>query len=354
MSPDRLRRQSRAWLVATADERGVPNAAHLKKDQLVSAILERQPNRSQAASSVPARETSTSPRKTSARAVPVPPVPASHIRANGDTAAQDRVDVTAVDPHWLRVNWAITQRSLQRASVALAAAWPTAHPVLILERATEPDVTRPAFERINVIPLQPGSSTWFVRVPAAQATYRITIGFSSGDRFFPILHSPNTVPALTWTTAAATVHHRSSGSWLSASDQPEDAVATEFGMFPELRETNLSRPTPASSRASRPRWSKSASAGPATAASTTTDLQVQAELLVRGRTNAGGTLYIAGKPVAIAANGQFSTRIPLDPGRQVVPVSSTTPDRAVQETTVYAVDLTCRNLEPRVFADEPQ
>jgi hypothetical protein len=78
---------------------------------------------------------------------------------------------------------------------------------------------------------------------------------------------------------------------------------------------------------------------------------VDAELIVRGVSSPEARLWLMGQPVSLSADGCFCQRVPLQPGRQVVPVVATAGDGMVERTVVLAVELGVRELEPRLYGE---
>jgi hypothetical protein len=77
--------------------------------------------------------------------------------------------------------------------------------------------------------------------------------------------------------------------------------------------------------------------------------EVEAELVVRGAVAKDAKLTLLGRPLTVSREGRFCQRVPLQAGRQVVPVVATAADHTQERTVVLALELSARELEPRIF-----
>jgi hypothetical protein len=258
----------------------------------------------------------------------------------------DQLEVSLQDLCWLRVGWEIGRSSLDRAAAVLGADWHRAVAVLRVSDVTGNDHSRGTARILSEIELPPGPRSWFVRIEHPEHTYRVTLGFRArSGRFHPIIQSRPITPAksvhVNGHAPRPATHVEDAEGW------PLDLYA---GRNPALSPSRP--PTAVESAASIPLPAiKGAvdAASPIDAASL--PLQVEAELIVRGATAAGARLSLMGRPTALSQDGRFCQRVPVQPGRQVVPVVATSADRAEERTVVFALELSVRELEPRLFGE---
>jgi hypothetical protein len=73
--------------------------------------------------------------------------------------------------------------------------------------------------------------------------------------------------------------------------------------------------------------------------------EVDAELIVFGKTSAGSSVSLGGRPVKLQPDGTFTVRMKLPDRRQVLPVTAESRDGMRQRTTVIAVERNTKVME---------
>ncbi len=343
MSPDRLREFSRKELENLARRQGVPNIRQLRKQDLIEALVSptKSPSAVQgaaAAKDVQLRSSKASPqhrtgayRSGGARRT---------VHGPGERPADhDALHVQVVDDAWLRISWQVTPATRDRAEAALGPDWHAAVPVLQLTDVT-PNDDGDAADQSTDYTLQPGAPVWFVRVPNTDATYRIALGYRSpGGRFHLMLRSRPLIPSRLRSNAVestvAALSPTAAGPRLGNGESPDVAAALPES-FGGLHVRFADRSSDSSARIPLP------SVG-------VPRLGVELELLVHGMTDGDAELTLMSKPLSLSRDGRFQHRLPLVAGRQVVPIVSTSGDGTGERTVVIALDLSTRELEPRVF-----
>jgi len=315
MSPDRLRKQSRKQLESLARHRGISNTRALRKDELVKAL------------------TSSSPKRRAAAA----PAIAGRL-------VPDQLDVTAQDQHWLRVAWEIGRASLDRASAALGTEWHRAVAVLRVMEMTGNDESRGTPRVISEVELPAGPTSWYVRVEKPERPYRVSLGFRTrSGRFHQIIQSRSVVPARS--DAPRRPNTKPAAHVDDAEGWPLDLYAgrCHFAVETKQQPAEVAKLIPLRPNGVAPAVSMPDVVPPSF------PLHVDAELIVRGTTAADARVTLVGKPITVSSDGRFCQRVPLPAGRQVVPVVATAADRSQERTVVLALELSVRELEPRVF-----
>jgi hypothetical protein len=336
MSSERLRKQSRKSLESLARRRGISHTRTLRKDELVDAL-------SSAASKRPVRP-STKPSNGSPRAndkVFTAPAPRPAIARR---VVPDQLEVSTQDLHWLRVGWEIGRASIDRAAAALGPDWHRAVAVLRVADVTGDDRSRGMPRNVIEIELPAGSSAWFVRVDEPDRAYRVTLGFRArSGRFHQVIQSRSVVPARSMPSPRP-------GARPAA--RVEDAEGWPLDLYAGRAQPQAPRPHDSS----EPVAAVLLRAAEAHEACGPYDVppmpfQVEAELIVRGAASQNARVSLQGKPVTVSRDGRFCQRVPLQAGRQVVPVVATAGDRSQERTVVLALELSARELEPRIFDD---
>lgn len=258
----------------------------------------------------------------------------------------DQLDVSVHDLCWVRVGWEIGRASLDRAAAVLGADWHRAVAVLRVADVTGNDHSRGAPRHLTEIELPPGPRSWFVRVDHPDHTYRVTLGFRArSGRFHPVIQSRPITPA-------KAIHGNGHASRTAA--HVEDAEGWPLDLYggrnPATNHSRAAAGLEPTAMIRLPATKGAAEADPQEAASSF-PLQVEAELIVRGATAAGSHVSLMGKPIITSQDGRFCQRVPVQAGRQVVPVVATSADRAEERTVVFALELSIRELEPRQFGE---
>lgn len=213
---------------------------------------------------------------------------------------EDRFDVEGVNHRWLRVRWAITEKTLER---ALAAMKPDRHfvrTVLRLHHVSYDESGPGSIEHMADFPIPGDALEWFVNTPQPGGAWKLELGLiGRQDRFFCLARSVRVqLP------------------------QPRNPLAAT-GNGRDERESHR-----------RPFESGA-----------TLKLDMQGHLLVNGTTAPDATLTVDNNVIPVdEQTGEFQTRFPLGQGRQVVAVESAT--KNCRRRALLAVETHVRHLEP--------
>jgi hypothetical protein len=260
---------------------------------------------------------------------------------------KDRLVLMVRDSYWLQAIWTVTRHSVKRAEAALAEHWHTAFPVLRLLEVDGGHTTSTAERVAREIEVHGGVTNWYIEVHNPPHSYRVELGYKSANgRFFSLCRS-NTVstPAPdsgdvideNWTDVAANYERVFALSGGYADDN------NQSGELQELFEERLRRPmgnvgtsqfgSGAERMLNRHR---------------DLDFQVDAEMILYGRTKPDAKVTLGGEPIKLRPDGSFTIRQPMPDKRQVLPVVASTPDGVEQRTIVIAVERNTKVLEPMV------
>lgn len=380
-----------------AKKQGVEGWHSMRKEQLVRALLrlaKASANRKKKKKAAPARRSTAkaSPRKTPVRKAaarrkpadrhvsrriekdrakrelrkdlaqetPKPTLkPAAKKRPNGAKAApvrngrlepgksgRDRIVLMVRDAYWLHACWEVARQSVERAKAAMAEQWHTCKPILRLYEV-ETSATTATSERVERdIEIHGGVKNWYIDVAEPPKSYRVEIGYlAATGRFFAVARSnlvttpnPGSSDAIdeNWSDVAENYEKIYAQSTSSAE---EHAV----GDLKELFEERLRRPmgSPVVT---------GFGVGAERLLNRDRDFQfeVDAEMIIFGRTKPDAHVMLCGDPVELRPDGTFTVRLSMPDRRQVLPVVASSVDGIEQRTIVLAVERNTKVMEPVV------
>jgi hypothetical protein len=211
---------------------------------------------------------------------------------------EDRFDVEAINPRWLRARWGLTERTLERALAAMGADRHRARAVLRLQRVLHDETGPRSIEHVADFPIPGDASEWFVNTPRPGESWKLELGLLAREnRFFCLARSVRVqLPA-------------PRGPLPAAAEDERD----------ELRCANESV--------------------------TAMRLDLQGELLIHGKTAPDANVTFDEEAIAVhEQTGEFQARIPLSQGRLVVAVESA--HRTGRRRALLAVETHIRHLDP--------
>ncbi|QDT03813.1 hypothetical protein K227x_21980 [Rubripirellula lacrimiformis] len=266
-------------------------------------------------------------------------------RTRGAGPHSDRVVLLVRDSFWLQATWEITRASVQRAQSSLAERWHTAMPVLRLLAVGDVD-SNGAERTERDIPIHGGVNNWYIDVDEPPSRFRVLVGYvtSSGD-FYTLCRS-NVVE-----TPRPNECERLDEHWHDIAEDYERIYSlsggydTDAGDLKEVFEERLRRPMPL-------RGDKGQTVGdPSLLRQSKLPFEVDAELIIFGKTLSSASVLVAGRPVKLQADGSFTVRMQLPDKRQVLPVTAESRDGLRQRTTVVAVERNTKVMEPVELED---
>jgi hypothetical protein len=227
----------------------------------------------------------------------------------------------------------------------MAERWHTAVPMLRV--MTVSDVSRNCAESIERdIPIHGGVDTWYVDVDDPPARYRVVIGYLSDNGEFYTICRSNVVE-----TPRPGECERLDEHWRDIAEDYERIYSlsggydTDGGDLREVFEERLRRPMPLRGDQGQ------TIADPALLRQSRLPFDVDAELIIFGKTESTANVMVAGRPVKLQADGSFTVRMELPDKRQVLPVTAESRDGLRQRTTVVAVERNTKVMEPVELED---
>jgi hypothetical protein len=273
--------------------------------------------------------------------------PDKDLSIKGEKAGQhvkDRIVLMVPDPFWLHTYWEISHHSVQRAEAALGQDWHGAKPILRLFDVTSQDTTSTSETPVRDILLHGGCNHWYVDVPQPPRSYRVDIGYISRRGQFYVLARSNVV-----TPPKAGVSEPLTEGWSAEveSKGPEKILAMSTGyesaggpsQLKDLMDEQFRRPLKDNafgSGATLPTKLKKF------------HFELDAELIVYGKTDAAASVTLQNEPVKLRPDGTFTMRFSLPDSRQIIPAVATAQDGMEERTIVLAVERNTKHLDPMV------
>lgn len=257
---------------------------------------------------------------------------------------RDRLVLLVRDSYWMQVCWNVTRTSVQRAEAALAEHWHTARPTLRLLEVDTGHTTSASERIVEEIEVHGGVTNWYIPVSNPPRSFRTELGYRSANgKFFSLCRS-NAV-----STPAPDSSDAIDENWTDVAENYERVYAlsggytedNNSGELQELFEERLRRPmhNPLSSQFG---------GGAELVLNKHRELEfnVDAEMILYGRTKADARVTLAGEPVKLRGDGTFTIRLAMPDKRQVLPVVASSSDGVEQRTIVIAVERNTKVLEP--------
>jgi len=263
---------------------------------------------------------------------------------NGRTVERDRIGLLVRDSYWLLASWDLTRQSIERARAALAENWHTAKPVLRLFEVDSGPTTSTSERVTRDIEIHGGVRNWYIDVEGPSRSFRVEIGYVSANGKFYSLARSNTV-----STPAPGAAEGLDGHWTDVAENCERIYALSGGYseehstgeLQEMFEERLRRPmgAPAGTR-------YGVGAERLLNRNRGFEFEVDAEMIIFGRTKPDAHVTLAGEPVKLREDGSFAVRLGLPDRRQVLPIVASSSDGVEQRTIVLAVERNTKVMEP--------
>ncbi len=261
-------------------------------------------------------------------------------RARSSETHQDRIVLLVRDSYWLQTSWEITRASVRRAMSAMAERWHTAIPVLRLLAVG--DVSSNRAESVErEIPIHGGVNNWYIDVDDPPSRYRVVIGYlSDTGEFYSVCRSNVVETALPGECERLDEHWRDIAEDYERIYSLSGGYDTDGGDLKEVFEERLRRPMPIRGDQGQTVADRSL------LRQAKLPFDVDAELIIFGKTSSNASVMVAGRPVKLQSDGSFTVRMDLPNKRQVLPVTAESRDGLRQRTTVVAVERNTKVMEP--------
>ena len=256
---------------------------------------------------------------------------------------KDRIVLMVPDPFWLHCYWELSLQSVQRAEAALGQDWHGAKPIIRLFDVTSQDTTSTSETAIRDINVHGGCSHWYIDVPQPPRTYRADIGYVSKRGQFYVLARSNVV-----TPPKSGATESLEDSWAAEIDpvKAERVLAMSNGFESGHAPSQLKELFDEQFR--RPIKEGSFGTGAAPGKLKKFHFDLDAELVVFGKTDPTATVTLQNEPVKLRPDGSFTMRFSLPDSRQIIPAVATSSDGLEEQTIVLAVERNIKRLDPMV------
>jgi uncharacterized protein len=279
-----------------------------------------------------------------APARPLPPPREMPPRMPSVPQAKDKIILAVNDPYWLHVMWDLSALSVQRAEAAFKQDWYGAKLILRLSDVTSQDTTSTSETPIRDIPIEGDGRNWYINVTQPPRQYRVDIGYISrrGD-FFPIARSNVVTPPKAGSSEAL------EAGWEKDPKKLERTLAMSTGFesagSPELKafyEQYIGRSI------GPPKETSFGTGATLPGALKKFFFDIDAKLIVLGRTDPTAHLTLGNDPIRLNADGTFVMSFNLPDSRQIIPAVATSADGVEERTIVLAVERNTKYLDPMI------
>ena len=239
-------------------------------------------------------------------------------------AERDQLLLLVRDPFWLQATWEVAPASVARAKTALGQHWHGATPVLRIGRLGD-DGTVVGTRQVKV---HGGVGHWYIDVTDPPARYRAEIGYVDATGEFYSLARSNEVQ-----TPEAAAEEPTEHAWSDVA-RNADRVFAMSGGYSEGRPQPRAPPSPGGSPPTAARAPvRDAAAQPAErrVSDSSLEVEIDAELVLRGSTSTHTHLTIQGEPIEVRQDGTFAIKLPFPDRRQVIPVVASSADGLASE-----------------------
>lgn len=261
---------------------------------------------------------------------------------------KDRLVVMVRDSYWLHAYWELSRTGIERAEAALGQQWHAARPVLRLLDVSSQHHNSAAEMVVRHIEIHGGVNNWYVDVQDPPRSYRVEIGYLSGDERFYALARSNIV-----TTPKPGSTDTIDENWNTVAENFDKIYALSGGYSPEGPSTELQELF--EERLRRPMGSPMMTRYGAGAEAVVNGrrkrefhFDLDAELIIYGSTEREAHVMLQGEPVQLRPDGTFTVRCSLPNCRQVIPAVASSPDGMEQQTIVLAIERNTKIMEPVV------
>ncbi len=255
---------------------------------------------------------------------------------------EDRLVVMVRDSFWLHAYWELSPQGVARAEAALGQEWHGARPVLRLSQVTSDGSRNSTESAVKHIAIHGGVNHWYVNVEEPPQSYRMDIGYLAASGKMFVLARSNTV-----TTPEAGVADSLDENWSDVARNAEKVFAMSGGHstngasseLKKLMEERLRRPMSAPVFPDRLQVHRANG-------ERDFEFEIDAEMIVYGRTAPNARVTLAGDPVELRKDGTFTVRFNLPNCRQVIPAVADSSDGVERRTVVLAVERNTKVMEP--------
>jgi hypothetical protein len=254
---------------------------------------------------------------------PMKKTPGHHpvrLEANAGPGQTEQLQAVPQGSHWIYASWRLTAAILDRAEASLGANWHQAVPVLRVYDVCFDEDTSPTKRCLVRIPLVAAAEYWHIPIADPARTYEIQLGYETPKgQFFMLVRSVPVKLPLPGTPQARKFEEQRQEGLLAAQ-------AADSHRFP-IRGSS------------------------AYLYADDVTLNVSADVIIVGKVSPHAHLTCLEEKVSVARNGSFEIRLPLEEGRQVIPLEAVSPDGCQSKTVILAIERNTKSLSPQPLND---
>ncbi len=261
--------------------------------------------------------------------------------SNGNREAKDQLILMVRDPFWLHAYWEVSAPLVERVRAAMGHLWHTADPILRLYKVHTDNVGALRQEFITDIQIHGGINNWYIDVDDPPSSFLVEIGYLARDGQFFVLLSSNIVE-----TPQRYIHDAFGHPDVSWMGIPPDFCS---GVFTDTLNKSDYKQGPAGSEKIASLVSDETRIIPN--AVRDFSLNVDSEIVIKGKTEPGVQLTIKGEKIRLKEDGSFSIRYHLPERRHVFPIVAISSDGIETQTVILAFERNTKVLDT-VIKDE--
>ncbi|MDO5553139.1 MAG: DUF4912 domain-containing protein [Planctomycetia bacterium] len=256
--------------------------------------------------------------------------------------AADQLLLMVRDPFWLHAYWEISAQLVERVRAAMGHLWHTADPVLRLYKFNSDHAGTLRQQYMTDIHIHGGINNWYIDVDDPPSSFKVDIGYLARDGQFFALLSSNIVE-----TPQRYVHEA-----FGHPDVSWNGVPADMGDSGLVRDSLLgTQGKPGARLPADYEFDDEDEIPSFRSVDQRFSLEVDAELVIKGKTDPGVQLAIKGGTIRLKEDGTFSIRYHLPERRHVFPVVASSRDGLETQTVILAVERNTKVLET-VISDE--
>lgn len=234
---------------------------------------------------------------------------------------REQLQATPQGPYWIYASWRLTPTILERAEASLGANWHAAVPVLRVYDVHCDEDTSPTKRCVVRIPIHAAVDYWHIPIADPTRTYELQLGYDTPKgNFFMLARSASVKLPMPGTPQARRFEeHRQEGMASAASLDNAHRFPIR-GSSASLFADDVS-------------------------------LDVSADLVIVGQVSPQAYLICQEEKVPVQRNGSFEIRLPLEEGRQVIPLEAVASDGCQSRTVILAIERNTKTLSPQPLND---
>jgi uncharacterized protein len=301
-------------------------------------------NGTHAAATKPAATKPLVPKPAPAAARDVPAVKSAPL-------AKDRILLVVSNPYWLCAHWELSSHSVQRAEAALRQDWHGARLIIRLFDVTSADTTSTSETPVKDVTISGTGHNWYIDVPQPPRAYRADIGYVSRRGDFYMIARSNVV---TTPKAGSGESVESDAGWEDADAKwnAERMLAMSNGFETGGTNTNAELREFLEERTGRslgpPKETAFGTGAVPPNAVKKFFFEIDAKLVVFGRTDPTAHLTLNNDPIKLNADGSFRMIFNLPDSRQIIPAVAASADGVEERTIVLAIERNTKHLDPMI------